>query len=106
MNITIPIDVGQDGCMASLNDALYIVGGVNASYYARNSMFIFNTTTYTWTTGSAMIETRRAFACIVSPSNHKLYSIGGHGNGNHGTNTIEYMAHTIFTGVDLCANPC
>ena len=76
-NITFPIYVGFSACIAHSSSFIYIVGGNDDSASARNTTQIFDLSSYNWSIGPSMQDKRSLLSCIVSPSNHNLYAVGG-----------------------------
>eukprot|EP01083_Nonionella_stella_P290048 986940_1 len=80
-NIDIPHTVFDDGCLASIDDALFVLGGYeNTSYKNAKSVQILDLTTSTWIVSPEvgyLSEGRVWASCIVHPYNNALYAIGG-----------------------------
>ena len=57
---------------------IYIVGGNNViPIQDINTIQIFDLLSYNWSIGPSMQRRRSQLSCIVSPSNHNLYAVGG-----------------------------
>eukprot|EP01083_Nonionella_stella_P109859 320879_1 len=74
-NIIFPYDIwdnyGPRGCLASTDDALFVLG-------SGTLLQVFNLTTSAWTVPTQRLnEAREQASCIVHPYNHALYVIGG-----------------------------
>eukprot|EP01083_Nonionella_stella_P129231 392057_1 len=87
--IDIPYDVNYYGCLASIDDALFVLGGGTSSKHVQ----VLNLTTRTWIVSPEvdyLNHGRRSTSCIVHPYNNALYAIGGD-NGTSITQTIEKL---------------
>ncbi len=97
--MTVPIYRESRSCLASTNDHLFIIGGLDyvGGIPGLKTMDILDLRNNSWSIGPEMNEGRRAFACIVSPINNKLYAIGGH-TVHESTafylSTVEYISTT------------
>eukprot|EP01083_Nonionella_stella_P129229 392052_1 len=93
-NIDIPHEVSESGCLASIDDALFVVGG--ASWIGGSPskhVQVLNLTNSTWIVSPEvdyLNHGRRSTSCIVHPYNNALYAIGGD-NGTSITQTIEKL---------------
>eukprot|EP01084_Bolivina_argentea_P092755 166854_1 len=77
------------GCIASWNDYLFVIGGV--SNPTINSTQILNTSSLQWLDNTPRLNVgREGLACIVNPSNKKLFAMGGLGDGIY-LNSIEVL---------------
>eukprot|EP01083_Nonionella_stella_P181195 648210_1 len=91
--ITIPKNITiYTGCIASTQDALFIVGGANETkdvYF--DTFFIYYLNKNTWDSGPSISLARSRHSCIVSEWSDTLFVIGGH---YHYTQTrrIEYIS--------------
>eukprot|EP01083_Nonionella_stella_P093296 261398_1 len=76
-NIEIPHTVSDnDGCLASIDDALFVLGGGTSYKYVQ----VLNLTATTWIVSPEvdyLNHGRRSTSCIVHPYNNALYAIGG-----------------------------
>eukprot|EP01084_Bolivina_argentea_P272666 464315_1 len=92
-NVTtnIPQNVGYDGCLASYNNCLYVLGGYNRSSITLSTVFSYNFIADTWTVLPSMQQKRHSFACIINPMTQVLYAIGGY-NGSIYLGTIERIS--------------
>eukprot|EP01083_Nonionella_stella_P172444 591849_1 len=88
-NIDIPYAVyGSGGCLASIDDALFVLGRHSYLQYVQ----VLNLTTQVWIATRSLSEGRARGSCVVHPYNNVLYAIGGWGGGS-GTQkqTIEKL---------------
>eukprot|EP01083_Nonionella_stella_P093297 261403_1 len=75
-NIDIPLGALNYGCLASIDDALFVLGGGTSSKHVQ----VLNLTTRTWIVSPEvdyLNQSRTRSSCIVHPYNNALYAIGG-----------------------------
>eukprot|EP01083_Nonionella_stella_P029483 81147_1 len=96
-NIDIPLTVDtygeSDGCLASIDDALFVLGGGHGNVYKYEYVQVLNLTSSTWiySPDIAYLNEGRLFtSCVVHPYNNALYVIGGY-NRSLETATIEKL---------------
>eukprot|EP01083_Nonionella_stella_P129230 392053_1 len=94
-NIDIPLGALNYGCLASIDDALFVLGaGPTPSLLdPKKHVQVLNLTTRTWIVSPEvdyLNHGRRSTSCIVHPYNNALYAIGGD-NGTSITQTIEKL---------------
>eukprot|EP01084_Bolivina_argentea_P223661 378388_1 len=100
-DVTIPISgAGSQGCMTSINNYLFIVGGKLTNNNNKNTFQILNMSTYEWTIGSNMIYTRSSPSCNVHPVTETLYVIGGY-SGYMSTLNPRKTIEKIFVGENI-----
>ena len=67
-------------CSAQLNTThIILMGGDNAD--ARNSTWLLDTTNYSWTRGSDMLDSRKKHGCVTT-SNNEVLILGGESDAN------------------------
>eukprot|EP01083_Nonionella_stella_P226282 803775_1 len=89
-NIDIPLGALNYGCLASIDDALFVLGaGPTPSLLdPKKHVQVLNLTTRTWIVSPEvdyLNQSRTRSSCIVHPYNNALYAIGGY------TETIEKL---------------
>eukprot|EP01083_Nonionella_stella_P249334 862301_1 len=79
VSITKPMSqsVGIDGCLSSIDDLLFVIGGYDGHGTYLSSTQIYNISSQNWTIGPPMDQARTYHACVVDWIDSVLYAIGG-----------------------------
>eukprot|EP01083_Nonionella_stella_P166773 558643_1 len=67
--------VGYDGCLSSMDDLLFVIGGSGGGSGASTQMY--NISSQNWTIGPEMNQNRLKHTCVVDWIDSVLYAIGG-----------------------------
>lgn len=86
--VTLNVDVGYQGCLASTPGYLYVLGGYIYWYGPYDNLQVFDVTEMEWISNTPSMGNRRmALACLVHDG--LLYAIGGAGPDDSELPTIE-----------------
>eukprot|EP01084_Bolivina_argentea_P109047 194917_1 len=79
-NIIMETFVSSGACLTSINNTLFVLGGLSQTYDRLNSTQIFDLSNHTWLDSlqiPEMIFARSHHTCVVDPLRNQLYAIGG-----------------------------